>query len=350
MAKRRRLSAPDADALRELEDGFATKPRTNRSATPPIAQVAGEAASLAGMAGVADRAELARDKADATRLREADAAGLLAEAIPIDQIDSDYIRRDRVIDDKEAAEELVTSLRLNGLRTPIEVAKTDDGYGLISGHRRLNAFRTLASTDQAFSRIPAFVRRAQQSEHAYIRMVEENEVRANLTPYERGRISVLASAQGVFPTVEAAVDALFSAASKAKRAKVRKFATVHESLGDLLQFPTKLTEKSGLRIADGLAAGLQQTLRTALDNGEPQNPAEEWGVLKEVLDANPGRKSSSRGGRPTQVVRLDPIVLKNGGEIRGEISGDVLRVEMKGREIDPEEARRILEEIERKFG
>ena len=47
MAKRRRLIAPDASELQELEEGFATKPSANpfetKSAVPPIAQVAAEA-------------------------------------------------------------------------------------------------------------------------------------------------------------------------------------------------------------------------------------------------------------------------------------------------------------------
>lgn len=75
MAKRRRLIAPDASELQELEEGFATKPSANpfetKSAVPPIAQVAAEAASLNSMAGVTDRVALARDQGDAARWREA---------------------------------------------------------------------------------------------------------------------------------------------------------------------------------------------------------------------------------------------------------------------------------------
>ena len=56
MAKRRRLTAPDATALQEMEEGFAAKPQSNpfetNSLTPPIAQVAAEAAALSGMAAV----------------------------------------------------------------------------------------------------------------------------------------------------------------------------------------------------------------------------------------------------------------------------------------------------------
>lgn len=51
-------------------------------------------------------------------------------------------------------------------------------------------------------------------------MVEENEVRANLSHYERGRIAVLAAEQGHFTHVEEAVARLSGAASKAKRSKI----------------------------------------------------------------------------------------------------------------------------------
>lgn len=74
-------------------------------------------------------------------------------------------------------------------------------------------------------------------------MVEENEIRAGLSHFERGRIAVIAAQQGVFPTVEAAVDALSPQASKAKRTKVCSFALIFEELGDMLAFPEEMKER-----------------------------------------------------------------------------------------------------------
>ncbi|WP_311199555.1 hypothetical protein [Phaeobacter inhibens] len=51
------------------------------------------------------------------------------------------------------------------------------------------------------------------------------------------------------------MDALFGAASKAKRSKVRSFAAVHEGLGDLLRYPNALSEKAGLKLAAALRSG-----------------------------------------------------------------------------------------------
>ena len=354
MAKRRRLIAPDTTELEQMEAGFATKPSISpfetKSTTPPIAKVAGEAASLNGMAAVTDRVALAQDQGDAARWRDAQDAGLVAEMLPLVQIDADFIRRDRMVEDEEAMAELLESLRVHGLRTPIEVTKVDDGYGLISGFRRLDAFRRLAETDPRFAEIPAFVREAGTGQGAYVSMVEENELRANLSPYERGRIAVLAAGQGVFPTTEAAVDVLFAAASKAKRSKVRSFAVVHEALGDLLQHPISLTEKAGLKLAAALRDGAQSKLREALAGATVADPKSEWMLLEAALKEAPEvSKDKAKGGRPQQVQRIPSQALSGGGDMRAEVTSDELRIRIRGRSISVEEAQKLLNEIARKL-
>ncbi|GAA6194489.1 ParB N-terminal domain-containing protein [Phaeobacter sp. NW0010-22] len=355
MAKRRRLSAPDAAELEQLEAGFATKPSIspfeNTSATPPIAQVAAEAARLSGMAAVTDRVALAQDQGDAGRWRDATAAGLVAQRIPLDQIEADFIRRDRMTEDEEAMQELVISLRANGLRTPIEVTPTPEGFGLISGYRRLMAFRQLAITDPMFADIPAFVRDAGAGATAYVSMVEENEMRSNLSHYERGRIAVLAAGQGVFPSVEAAVDVLFAAASKAKRSKVRSFAMVHEALGDLLRFPVSLSEKAGLQLATALRDGAQSRLRDALDGSDASDAKSEWKVLDTALFGIPvGPKDKSRGGRPQQITRLSARTLTSGGKLDAEVSPDGVRFRVAGRDLGVAEAQRLMDILARELG
>ncbi|MEP2718506.1 ParB N-terminal domain-containing protein [Pseudophaeobacter sp.] len=355
MAKRRRLIAPDASELQELEEGFAAKPSANpfetKSTVPPIAQVAAEAASLNSMTGVTDRVALARDQGDAARWRAAEQDGLVVQMLAIADIDQDFIRRDRLVEDAEAMAELQGSIQENGLRAPIEVAKTKDGYGLISGFRRLQAYRALAAQDDSFSQIPAFVREADAGQAAYVSMVEENEVRANLSHYERGRIAVLAADQRVFPSVEAAVDALFGAASKAKRSKVRSFAKVHEALGDLLQFPTGLTEKAGLALATALRDGGQGALRDALAQSTAPDAKSEWGFLQKAIKAaNTAPRDSSRGGRPQEITRIPSRDLPKGGALSAEVSADGLRIELKGRAINADTAEQILKMITRHIG
>ena len=279
MAKRKRLTAPDAEALKELETGFATKPMTGlgleTKSMAPIAKVAGEAAA---MAEHGDRVENAQNRADAKELQAARAGGLLAQEIAISDIDIDYVSRDRVVQDADAMEELKSSIKANGLRTPIEVVQTADGYGLISGWRRLAALQALS-----METVKAFVREAQESAEIYLNMVEENEIRADLSHYERGRIVVVAVAQGVYTDVAEAVNHLFASASKAKRSKVRSFAVIHEALGDLLQFPTELTEKAGLKLAKALREGDLKPFRVALAENTATDGVGEWGALEGCL-------------------------------------------------------------------
>ncbi|WP_170402001.1 ParB/RepB/Spo0J family partition protein [Ruegeria arenilitoris] len=350
MAKRRRLTAPDTAELEQLEAGFAAKPSISpfetKSSTPPIAQVAAEAATLNGMTAVTDRLALAQDQGDAARWRDAQDAGLVAEMLSLDQIDADFIRRDRMVEDEEAMAELLESLRVHGLRTPIEVTRDGGSYGLISGFRRLNAFRRLAETDPRFTEIPAFIREAGSGQGAYVSMVEENELRSNLSPYERGRIAVLAVGQGVFASTEAAVDVLFAAASKAKRSKVRSFAMVHEALGDLLQHPVALSEKSGLKLASALRDGAQTKLRQALAGVGELDPKTEWALLEAALKTSPApSKDKARGGRPQQVQRLSPVALSGGGDVIAEVSAGELRIRIRGKEVSAEDAQNIVEQL-----
>ncbi|MFY0597935.1 MAG: ParB N-terminal domain-containing protein [Cognatishimia sp.] len=351
MAKRRRLVAPDQNELAKLDEGFAAKPPLGQSMTPPIAQVAGEAAALSAMASVEDRAEAAKNAADAEKWREADGAGHTVQLIPIDDIQPDYLRRDRIDEAPDARQELLESIRQHGLRGPIEVIALDEGYGLIAGHRRLNAFKTLATTDDQFRFIPAFIRSPSDSADAYVNMVEENEVRANLSHYERGRIAVISTQNGVFETVDEAVNQLFGSGSKSKRSKVRSFASVHEALGDLLQFPKELTERTGLKVASALRGGAQARLRAVLVDVAPITPQQEAAALEKALEVSqPETKDLSRGGRPTEIQRLPTVFLESGGQIDVSVSSKGMKLEIKGKEIDADFAQDLLTEIKNRLG
>lgn len=356
MAKRRRLIAPDAAEIEKIEEGFAAKPGINpfeggASSAPPIAKVSAEAAQLRAQAAVTDRVELARDKADAAKWREAEEAGQVVMLVPLVKIDRDYLRRDRMQVEEDELQELIASIRTHGLRSPIEVVALEDGgYGLVSGFRRLEAFSRLNRSMEGFEEIPAFLRRGAESAAAYVAMVEENELRANLSPYERGRIAVLVAGQGVFASVEEAVEQLFAAASKAKRSKVRSFAAVHEGLGDLLQFPNLLSEKTGLKLATALRAGGQGALRKALAGAGSEDARAEAKLLDTALAAlEPAPQDKARGGRPRQVTKLDSRRLNGGGALSAEIGANALRIDLKGRDLDPAEAEALLSLIEAHF-
>jgi ParB family chromosome partitioning protein len=361
MAKRRRLDAPDtAELARMAEDFAANRPE---AAAPPIARVVGDAASQAASVVIEERVHAAANQADAARWREASAAGLVAEAVPLSAIDADHLSRDRTMLDDEEMAELKASIQAHGLRMPLELLRLDARgaearYGLISGWRRLKALRALwAETGEArFATAKALIRAPADAAESYVAMVEENEIRADLSQYERGRICVVAAGQGAFPSTEAAVSALFASASKAKRSKIRSFAVIHEELGDLLRFGPALGERAGLRISSALREGAGERMRHRLALATRDTAADEWAVIEETLaeheaalaapaepDDTPPR--SSRAGTKADVVQLPNGMLLERVVGRGYVS-----IRLRGAAADAALLEKLSGEVERLLG
>ena len=350
MARRRTLEAPDPKALAEIEAGFAAKPATGPGGfAAPIAQVASEAARDRDARPAPDRAEAARTATDAASWREAQSDGRVIVTLPLDRIQLNHLTRDRLETDAEAMDELVASIRANGQRLPVEVVDLGEGrYGLVSGWRRVRALALIGAEEGAQPTARAIIRPAVEAGAAYAAMVEENEIRAQLTPYERGRIAAVAAHLGAFGSMEAAVDAIFASASKAKRSKIRSFATVHFELGDLLNFGRDLSEAAGLRLAGALRQGFAAKLRAALERGDAQDAAAEWALLDAVMaPLETAPKPATKGGRPRRATPppLAEIDLPGGGRalVRGEGGRLVLEGQGALEGLD-EAARRALAE------
>lgn len=362
MAKRRRVTAPSADDLARLEAELADGQGAHRPA--PIAQVAAESAGFADVRDPATRVEAARDRADAERFRSATEAGLVIAELPLVEIASDAMIRDRAVLVDEELEELADSIRRHGLRLPIEVFALDapdaDGrrYGLLSGYRRYVAVERLLllTGDERYTRIRALVRDPETLGGAFHAMVAENEVRAQLSPYERGRIAVIAAEQGAFDTVDAAVEGLFASASRAKKSKVRSFALLHEELGEALTYPEALNERQGLRVAIALRNGWGEDLRDALSGLVVSTEEEEWAHLDAALaDLEAGPRTVRRGGRPRRARRAEPpesapLRLASGALVSHEIddAGHVIRID--GVTLDPGTVEAVLESVRRTLG
>lgn len=308
MAKRKTLVAPSSEELSRLEDEFRRETASRAPLAAPIAHVAAEAAARVDPRPVEERANEARDRTDANRLRQSEAAGLVIREIPLNQIDPDALVRDRMTLDPEELAELQSSIAAHGLRLPIEVfalAERQEGgpaFGLLSGYRRFRAVQGLLArkADATYATIKAVVRNPDTLGGPFSAMVEENEIRSGLSHFERGRIAVIAAQQGVFASVDAAVDALFPQASKAKRSKIRSFALIFEEVGDMLAFPHALREKDGLRLAAALRDGAQARLREGLDDVAPETPMQELARIEAVLARlDPVPTRPERGGRPS---------------------------------------------------
>jgi ParB family chromosome partitioning protein len=315
MARRRQLKAPSPEALQEISDGI-DREIARTGLRPPIADVVADAALHSDPLPQADREVIARDRADAQRLRDAEGKGLVAVEIPLEDILAEAMTRDRLKLDEDEMQELMSSISLNGLRLPVEVHRSVNpeagkGYNLISGFRRLTAMRRLhaANPEAGHGTIAAFIRQPETAVAPLVAMIEENEIRSGLSQYERGRAAAMAVYDGIFGSIDEAVSVLFQTASKAKRSKIRSFALIHEELGDMLQFATSLNERQCLKIAAALRAGHTEELRSGLEEASPKSASDEWNVILPVLElSEKAPVDPSRGGRP----KADRSVHKSG--------------------------------------
>lgn len=345
MAKRRKLEAPSAEAMAEIAVELSRAPALARAAVAPIAQVAAEVAAARPPEDHAIQLARQRDNSDAGLWRAADAQGRVLLQIAVGQIDLDHVVRDRMVSDPEEMAELRASLRASGQRLPVEVVRLPDGrYGLISGWRRITALMENAREDgMAEPQVLALLRQGRDAAAVYAGMVEENEIRAALTPYERGRVAAVAAGQGAFASVDEAVDAIFATASKSKRSKIRGFALVHEVLGDLLAFPAALGEKQGLQLAQALRDGQGAALRDALAQGAPESPAAEWKRLETAM-AIP-QSAPQKGGRPRSLPALQREVLASGAVLEFGHSDTGLVLKAQGVSISPARFAALLDEL-----
>jgi len=292
MAKRKRLG-PALIGGDTSSSAETVSDMSGDAGRPPIARVAGDAAGQAALSEVA------------AVLTEARQEGRLIQKLPLTSIDTGHLVRDRLTLDEEALSALRESLRARGQQAPIEVVAlegpargSEPRYGLISGLRRVQALRDIGAET-----VLALVRTPKSSADAYLAMVEENEIRAGVSFYERARLAHEAARLGLYDTPQAAIAALFAQASPAKKSKIGSFVSVYRELGSKLQFPAAIPERLGLALAQALAEpGFRDTALERLTESPAKDAAEERAVLeaalKPVAKAKPG---SAQKPQRTQV-------------------------------------------------
>ncbi|WP_211098216.1 ParB/RepB/Spo0J family partition protein [Acuticoccus yangtzensis] len=310
--------APEAPApAAEHEPAPETKSFAPMRRRPPIAGVAGEAAAIAALNEMGQGLEAAR------------AEGRLLLRIPLDDIDASYLVRDRIAIDEDEMEALKESLRRRGQQTAIEVVDLGEPnrrgrWGLISGSRRITALRRIGRGD-----VLAAVRRPETARNAYQAMVEENEIRAALSFYERARIAVKAAEAGAYPDARTALAELFAAASRARRSKIGSFIRIVEALDGALSFPRALTERQGLALAKVLDGeeGVSARIRDALQAGRPQDAAGEAAILASFISPRTAAKAAPREEelRPGLVCRETETELVLRGPALSEAVRDEVR-------------------------
>ena len=306
MAKRKRL---------ELT-GIETQSLETKSALPlgarmnmPIADVAGDVAGRAALE------EVARE------MTSAEQEGRIVKKIPLTAIETHHLTRDRIDFDADEMEALRQSIEARGQQTPIEVVALPGGrFGLISGARRMLALSALKAPHAL-----ALIRHPESSQAAYLAMVEENEVRADLSFYERAGIAVAAAKQGVYPDTAAAVKALFAHAPKARRSKINSFVVLYEVLGSLLRFPTHIPEHLGLALSKALKSdpGFRGKVEVALSAANAKTAQDERNTLEQCLKL-PQDKADESEKPSVQREVLEPGLVLEAASGRVVLSGSVV--------------------------
>jgi ParB family chromosome partitioning protein len=275
--------------------------------------------------------------------------------IPLAEIDDGALTRDRSGLGADALTELKTSIAASGLRQPVELFPLSDPrpphrYGLLSGLRRLAAFRDLheLTGQERYAAIPAFLRAPGSMAEALTSMVEENEIRESVSPWERGRIAWLAHRQGAFPTIEEAVARLYPAANAVKRTRLRALAHLAEAFDNFFTAPEQLSLRQCLRLSAALNAGFGEVIRTALEESSLTDPQTQWDLVVPLLteaERQPaGTAHPERPGRPGRVFRPRETLT-----IRREMTRDGWCLHFTGREAKGALIDEVIDEIERVF-
>ena len=218
--------------------------------------------------------------------------GLIVDLVPVDEIFTQKLMRDRSTKRDPDLDELKASIRAVGLSNPIRVEQDENGYELVQGYRRLAAYRELLSEtgDPAYARIPVgLMARGETLELLYRRMIDENLIRRDVSFAEMADLARnYAKDLGAgTDDIDTAINILFASASRQKRSYIRHFATLLDNVGDLLKFPEAVPRSLGLQLEKRLSGdpGFPAMLRTGLKRRSPETAEDEVAFLKDAAAA-----------------------------------------------------------------
>lgn len=205
-----------------------------------------------------------RNVEDAKQFREALRDGRVLVSLPIGEVATDDLPRDRLdlegVADSDEMEELKASIRERGQREPIEVYKdAKEALQLKKGWRRLCALRQLLSDtgEERFSSVLARIESGEEDRLArFVDMAEENIIREDLTFAEMAQLAITASADTALEGLDAdgMVGRLYASLHKVKRSYIRSFVHLLQSLDASLKWPKAVARNTGVEVARLLKA------------------------------------------------------------------------------------------------
>lgn len=274
--------------------------------------------------------------------------------IPMDQINDAALPRDRAVLDPDAQQALAHSIFTSTLRFPIEVFALPEPtethkYGLISGLRRLDACRTLHTDYGSPATIAAFIRSPKTVPEAVAAMVEENEIRADVSPWDQARIALIAADEGIFGSTEDAVRVLFPHADRMKRTRICAVAVVVREMEGVLKNPQTLNQRQLLRISSAINRGMLDVLHLALQHGLTKTSEHQWKLMEPYLreaeeEDKKLRSHSSEPPRPRRMFRH-----KNQFVVWREKTKKGYSMHFRGKEMHSGLMDGVFDEIERWF-
>lgn len=230
-----------------------------------------------------------QNAADAKEFHTAREEGRVLVSLPLDQIATDALPRDRLgleaLATGDEMDELKASLRDRGQREPVEVFLSEGGqYQLKAGWRRLTALRQLfaETSDSRFGVILARVTVAGADRaELYVDMVEENVIRQDLSFAEMAEIArqLARDPQAGIEGTDEAVSRLFRSLHRVKRAYIRLFVALLEGLGESLRYPNGVSRDLGVEVARRIQSAGETEMAELRDQLARVSSAEEQSAV-----------------------------------------------------------------------
>ncbi|MDF1727750.1 MAG: ParB N-terminal domain-containing protein [Sulfitobacter sp.] len=285
MSKKKRVFDIDFD---EVETPPTPAPQSEARRGPMAAAITenAEALSVRAQAEAAIRAENDALAHEHVRLKK---AGLITDLIPLEQIKTGKLTRDRAEGRDPEIDDLKRSIHEIGLSNPIRVEPVGEGFELIQGFRRFTAYRELfeETGEERFARIPAGINaRGEDILRLYRRMVDENLVRRGVSFGEMAQLAMNYRIQD--PNIESydqAVEMLYASASRQKRSYIKHFVRLLSETGGTLRHVAAVPRALGLSVVKKLEEIPQSKalLREVLE-GEARSEEEEIAALRRYLE------------------------------------------------------------------
>ncbi|WP_170432850.1 ParB/RepB/Spo0J family partition protein [Ruegeria arenilitoris] len=306
MSRKRRMFDIDMPAMEDIPVGKVPDKVLEKRRGPMATAISENADALRDQQSTEDtiRAENDRLAHELVRLRS---EGLVTEHVPLSDVVTEKLTRDRKPGPDPELDELKDSIRDIGLSNPIRLERRSDGrFDLIQGMRRLSAYRALLEEtgDDLYARIPAGISEAADLSDSYRRMVDENLIRKDISFAEMGALARAYAEDPAndCPDVDKAVAILFKSASYTKRSYIRSFASLLMMLDKVLMHPNEIPRNLGVELKRKLDAnpGLIRQVSTAVMSEPDRDGPREVAILRTFVETEeraPKKPANASGGK-----------------------------------------------------